>query len=451
MIKYLAVVIAGFILTSNCLADTFVNKSTGKSFNGYVVNIKKTNTIQVRREGNNTPVYIDLQDYNIERNSLGRKNKVFTFSIDDSIDLEMETQAIEQGIAQAANQGPLFILIEVDTLGGRIDLAQRICAAIQAADNCTTIAFVSGKKFGGAFSAGAVIALACEKVCMKNGTSIGAASLYAKTADGPESLDDFYGKVVSEKITSAWSAFCTSVAQKNGRPGLLVKAMIDKEVGVIEVVQDGKRMFVTPENKTENQKQITVWNTKGSLLTLTADEALKTGLADKLVSSRQEVFQIFNAEKASEIKSRAQLTARREFQVAKNNLTIQLNAIDKQKKQADILLKQIDELRGSDNNSNRYSANGRDNHQSYGYDQSNHDIDRVRQVSQELTRLNNQLIDIVNSLIDNYEKAISITNKTPDLEYYKDSLQEGLTKAQGVLFQVSNRPLDRNYNRNNYQ
>ena len=75
-----------------------------------------------------------------------------------------ETEALEKAIEMASNQGPLCILIEVDTPGGSADLMRRICDAITKANNCRTVAFISGGEHGGAYSAGAIIALACDQM-----------------------------------------------------------------------------------------------------------------------------------------------------------------------------------------------------------------------------------------------------------------------------------------------
>lgn len=448
MVKCLTVILTVFAFSFSCFADTFVNKTTGKTFNGYVVQYKRGDTTQVRVE-NSQPVYLDLKEYKIQRNYLGRKNKVFTFLVNESIDLESETAAIEKGIAMAANQGPLFILIEIDTPGGRIDLAQRICSAIMAADNCTTIAYISGEKFGGAFSAGAIIALACDKICMRQGTSIGAASLYAQTSNGIESLDDFYGDIVSEKINSAWRTYCSALAEKHNRPGLLVKAMVDKEIEAIEVVQNGKRMFIAPENKIDKQTQIHVWSRKGSLLTLTADEAIKTGIADKMIASRPDVFEIFFAVRAQEIKSRAQLIARRQFESAKKILFEQINVIDRQKKQADDLINQINDLQGNDNTFNKGGRMPEVFYQnSYETYAEPYGLRSIQRVATEIEQLKDQLQTLLTNLIRNYENAIAMTDRTPDLAYYKEDLEKGLKWADSIVFQTSSRPQRRDRDSN---
>ncbi|MCX5634545.1 MAG: hypothetical protein NTW55_01700 [Planctomycetota bacterium] len=53
----------------------------------------------------------------------------------------------EKTLVLAANQGPLLILINIDTPGGKPDLVRRICAAIMQADNCETAAFINSGNY----------------------------------------------------------------------------------------------------------------------------------------------------------------------------------------------------------------------------------------------------------------------------------------------------------------
>ena len=123
---------------------------------------------------------LDPKEWEIKRDNLGRNNKVIVVPVDDAIQYEIETDAFEKAIAESSQEGPLFILVEIDTPGGRIDLAHRMCTAIIDAD-CNVIAFVKGGKNGGAISAGAAVALSCSKIYMTDNTVIGAATLVIRS------------------------------------------------------------------------------------------------------------------------------------------------------------------------------------------------------------------------------------------------------------------------------
>ena len=106
------------------------------------------------------------------------ESKVIVLPVDNPIMLEIETAAFEKAIAEDANEKPALLLIEIDTPGGRIDYAKRMCSAItQSSSKCRVIAFIKGGPHGGALSAGAAVAFACNKIYMANSTVIGAATL----------------------------------------------------------------------------------------------------------------------------------------------------------------------------------------------------------------------------------------------------------------------------------
>lgn len=415
MVKYSAFVLAVLTLFSNCFGDTFTHRQTGESFNGYVVQRKKGNKTQVRAE-NKKPQYLDLSDYEISYNHLGRKNKVFVFSITDSIELICETEAFEKAIVTAANQGPLFILIEIDTPGGRIDLTKRICAAITKTDNCRTVAFVSGGKNGGAFSAGAIIALACDYLSMANDAAIGAATAIAVTSGGVTDLKSAYGETVGEKFNSAWQGYCSAIAERNDRPGLLVKAMIDKDIEVMEVVENDRHFFVSSENKKPSQSVVRRWSEKGSLLTLTAAEAEQCGIADGLAASREALLAELDAAKAVHIRDRKALKARRMFEKAKREFDKILSNINHLEKQANALAKELKAL------DKTIIKDSKASHDSRGRVTEEYNPLAIR----KYLYLKEQWPKVVKALEQDYKEALYRAKKHSDLSGHVKSLEEGL-------------------------
>ncbi len=198
---------------SICPADTFVHRQSGETLHGYATQqtIDNKSLVHTTEKGQQ---YLNLAAYDVQADRLGRENRVIVISLEESILLEIETQAIEKAVVSASDQGPLFILLEIDTPGGRVDLVKQICAAIMKTDNCRVIAFVPGGKYGGAFSGGAAIALACDKIYMAGGTAIGAVALTAQTSTGQKDIDEIYGETVSEKFTSAWRGYLAALAEK---------------------------------------------------------------------------------------------------------------------------------------------------------------------------------------------------------------------------------------------
>ncbi|MHC4657253.1 MAG: Clp protease/crotonase-like domain-containing protein, partial [Planctomycetota bacterium] len=330
MVKYLISMLAVLFFFSNCFADTFTHRQSGKSFNGYATQIKRQNKTQVRIVNKKRPQYLDLGDYEIHYNRLGRKNKVFTLSIKDSVDLIFEAEAFEDAIISTANQGPLFILIEIDTPGGRIDLTKRICGAITQIDNCRTVAFVNGGKFGGAYSTGAAIALACDELYMADNTTIGGETLVSPS---PSDITNVrrrrvrtsripYGRSTIEKPiipsrpdddASTLTAYIAALAEQNNRPAVIAKAMVDTNIEALEVTEDGKTLFVEGWNKKANHTLVRTWSQEGSLLTLTAAEAVQCKITDKIISSARELLAALDAAKAGFVRNNDVERAKRQF------------------------------------------------------------------------------------------------------------------------------------------
>ncbi len=151
---------------------------------------------------------------------------------------------VERGLAAAEKAGARFVIIDINTPGGRIDAAWQIVDAIQNSP-VPVYAFVDR-----ALSAGAMIALAAEAIYVEPGATIGAAT--PVTGEGQKT---------SEKMVSAMRSEFRALAEARGRDPRIAEAMVDEEIEITGVVEAGK------------------------LLTLTADEALDLGYAKGMHSS----------------------------------------------------------------------------------------------------------------------------------------------------------------------
>lgn len=111
------------------------------------------------------------------------------------------------------------ILLDINTLGGRVDAAIRIRDALLES-KVKTIAFVHPR----AISAGALIALACDFIAVSRGASIGAAT--------PIQLGEDGAKPVEEKMVSFFRAEMRSTAEAKDRRGDIAEAMVDASVSI---------------------------------------------------------------------------------------------------------------------------------------------------------------------------------------------------------------------------
>ena len=136
------------------------------------------------------------------------------------------------------------IVVDINTLGGRVDAAIQIRDALLDAGP-RTVAYIHPR----AISAGALIALACDNILMSSGATIGAATPVQAGAGGQM-------EAVGEKMVSYMRAEMRATAEANGRRGDIAEAMVDRDVVIKGVVKEGK------------------------LLTLDTDRAIKLGIAD---------------------------------------------------------------------------------------------------------------------------------------------------------------------------
>ena len=307
--------ILAFVLTvSTTVADTFIPKSGGTALHGYLTShTDGQNTVVITQEQGQLSV--NLSDYKIQPDSRGRQPHIGLISLPGEIELETETTAFEKAVVEEADCGPLCLIIEIDSPGGRVDLVKRMCSALSSVKYCPTVAYVRGGKHGGAYSGGAVVAVACSKLYMAKDTAIGAASMIIHTdKTGPVDLKKVLGEEVGEKMNSAWRNYVGSLAELNNRPGLLAKAMVDKEIAVVEILHNGKRQFVEPFNQQTGDKIVKTWSRKGTLLTLSAMEAVQCGIADGIAASRDDLLSAMKAPSVPIQENGRMAEARKQFE-----------------------------------------------------------------------------------------------------------------------------------------
>jgi membrane-bound serine protease (ClpP class) len=149
---------------------------------------------------------------------------------------------IERSVEEAAAEGAAMIILDMDTPGGRVDAAERISDALS--DAAVPVYTLVNRR---AFSAGALIALSTDRIYMRAGSVIGAAT----PVDGS-------GQKASEKIVSAMRSEMRALAEAAGLDPEVAAAMVDEDIEIEGVVERGK------------------------LLTLTTDEAVALGYATEV-------------------------------------------------------------------------------------------------------------------------------------------------------------------------
>jgi len=164
---------------------------------------------------------------------------VVVLEITGEIDLGLAAY-LSRALNRAASAATDVVVIRIDTPGGRLDAVLAMRDALLRSD-VPTLAFIDQT----AFSAGALVALASERIAMTPAAVIGAAS--PVTGEGVPA---------DEKVVSAVRSTFRSTAEQRGRDPLVAEAMVDRSIAIDGLVAEGQ------------------------LLTLTTPEAVATGIAD---------------------------------------------------------------------------------------------------------------------------------------------------------------------------
>ncbi len=142
---------------------------------------------------------------------------------------------IERALGEAREAGAAAAVLDLDTPGGRVDAAWEIIDAVRDA-GIPVYAYVNRR----ALSAGAMIALSAERLYMRPGSTIGAATPVMGE-----------GKKASEKMVSAMRSEFRALAEERGFDPRVAEAMVDEEVEVEGVVEAGKLLTLTTEEALE--------------------------------------------------------------------------------------------------------------------------------------------------------------------------------------------------------
>jgi membrane-bound serine protease (ClpP class) len=156
---------------------------------------------------------------------------VYVVPIEGVIDLGL-APFLERTIRDAEEAGAAAVVLDINTLGGRVDAAIVMRDSLLQA-RVRTIAFVNPR----AISAGALLALATETIVMTSGGTIGAAMPVLGGGSAPQAAD--------EKSVSYLRKEFAATAERRGRPAKFAEAMVDVDVEIPDVVAKGKLLTLT--------------------------------------------------------------------------------------------------------------------------------------------------------------------------------------------------------------
>jgi membrane-bound serine protease (ClpP class) len=203
--------------------------------------------------------------------------KVVVIPVEKEVDYGLYA-FLKRATAEALLEKPDHIVYKVNTYGGELHSAFEIVDLILSVKDVSTWVYVEQK----AISAGALISLACNRMAMGDGTTIGDCAPITQSAEGGIVM-------LGEKIQSPLRAKFRNLAERNGYPSLLSQSMVTADIGVIGAYP--KDTTLTPEYFTVKEWESLSDTRKaafrehrtivreGELLTLTDREALQYGFS----------------------------------------------------------------------------------------------------------------------------------------------------------------------------
>ncbi len=193
---------------------------------------------------------------------LAQQPQVWVLRIEGEIGPGMVSY-LRAGLAEAEKAQAQAAVLEFSTPGGYLDAASA-CRDLILDARVSTVAYVHRE----AYSAGALLAIACEKIYFDPAGVLGAAS--------PVYFDPT-GRMVEapEKVVSAVRKLFRATAEARGRNPAVAEAMVDKDVEVPNLIERGK------------------------LLTLTAQEAKTWGYSDGEAADLARLLEVANLKGAT--------------------------------------------------------------------------------------------------------------------------------------------------------
>lgn len=208
-----------------------------------------------------------------------KNSKPLVYKIDIQKEIDHTTRIyLSNGLKEAKTLGADAILLHLNTYGGLVDAADSMRTAILYSP-IPVYVFIDNN----AASAGALISIACEKIFMRKGANIGAATVVNQTG---AAMPDKYQSYMRSMIRSTAEAHGkdtiingTDTLYKWKRDPLIAEAMVDERVVIPNLIDTGK------------------------VLTFTALEAEKWGYCDGIAESSEEIITNYLGYKEYDIKS----------------------------------------------------------------------------------------------------------------------------------------------------
>lgn len=181
----------------------------------------------------------------IAATSLSQAATIYQIDINDNIDSKTWVYT-KRGFSEAEALNANLVLLRLNTYGGELSFADSIRTQILNSD-IQTVAFIDNN----AASAGALISIACDRIYMRKGASLGAATVVAGT-DGQQ-MPDKYQSYMRATMRSTAEAHGKDSLGRWKRDPLIAEAMVDNHTVIPNIIDSGKTLTFTTEEAIANR------------------------------------------------------------------------------------------------------------------------------------------------------------------------------------------------------
>ena len=246
--------------TKCCLSAS--NPRRGDTLSTDGINLRTKTSIAVR-----TIILLLFALFTANSNLTAQKRLVYKIDIKKEIDRTTQIY-LHKGLAEAQSLGADAVLIHMNTYGGLVDAADSMRTAILYSP-IPVYVFIDNN----AASAGALISIACKKIYMRKGASIGAATVVSQTG---EAMPDKYQSYMRSMMRATAEAHGqdtiingSDTTYKWFRDPKIAEAMVDERITIPNLIDSGKT------------------------LTFTTDEAIKWGFCEGIAETPEEVITMY--------------------------------------------------------------------------------------------------------------------------------------------------------------
>lgn len=196
-----------------------------------------------------SPAALAVPSDSTAADTLKAKTVVYRFKLHEDI-MPNAARLVDKALAAAEARKADVVVMELNTYGGRVDIADSIRTKLMNARPLTVSYIINN-----AASAGALISLACDSIYMSKSATMGAVTVVSQ--DGQQ-MPDKYQSYMRSKMRAT--------AEAQGRDPDIAEAMVDDRIAIPGIVDSGE------------------------VLTLTASEALRYDFCDGIANSTAEVL-----------------------------------------------------------------------------------------------------------------------------------------------------------------